>query len=280
MNGAMKAATGIGIAIACIGLLLGASMEGTPLGSLFNVPAMIIIFGGLAGASLASVGMDGMKLVPTLYKKVMSAERSDLRGQVDDLVGYAERARRDGLLALEEELDQVDDVYTRKGLQLVVDGTPPDLVREILEAEVHGMRGRHKAGAKVFEVAGGFAPTMGVLGTVMGLISALQKLDQPETLGPAISGAFIATLLGVGAANVVLLPVAQRLRQMSEAEVQTRVLVLEGILAIQSGDNPRVIEEKLISFVPPHEREPDAEEPDDVGGPQLRAVEDDQAMAA
>ena len=274
----MKAATGIGIAIACIGLLLGASMEGTPLGSLFNVPAMIIIFGGLAGASLASVGMDGMKLIPTLYKKVMSAERPDMRGQVSDLVGYAERARRDGLLALEEELEEVDDAYTRKGLQLVVDGTPPDLVKEILEAEVHGMRARHRAGAKVFEVSGGLAPTMGVLGTVMGLISALQKLDQPETLGPAISGAFIATLLGVGAANVVLLPVAARLKQLSEAEVQARILVLEGILAIQSGDNPRVIEEKLISFVPPQDR--DADEDEVETGPQLRAVEDDEAMAA
>ncbi|HEV2812745.1 MAG TPA: flagellar motor protein [Solirubrobacteraceae bacterium] len=276
----MKAATGIGIAIACIGLLVGASMEGTPLGALFNVPAMIIIFGGLAGATMASVGMEGMKLIPTLYKKVMSAERPDMRAQVDDLVGYAERARRDGLLALEEELEDVDDAYTRKGLQLVVDGTPPDMVREILEAEVHGMRSRHKSGMKVFESAGGLAPTMGVLGTVMGLISALQKLDQPETLGPAISGAFIATLLGVGAANVVLLPVATRLKQLSEAEVQARVLLLEGILAIQSGDNPRVIEEKLISFVPPAERGIEPEEPAEGDGPQLRAVDDDEAIAA
>ena len=139
------------------------------------------------------------------------------------------------------------------------------------------MRVRHKAGQKVFESAGGLAPTIGVLGTVMGLISALQKLDQPETLGPAISGAFIATLLGVGAANIVLLPVAMRLKQQSEAEVLARVLVLEGILAIQSGDNPRVIEEKLISFVPPDQRaEEVAESP---GAPQLRAV-DDEAMAA
>jgi chemotaxis protein MotA len=152
------------------------------------------------------------------------------------------------------------------------------MVREILEAEVHGMRGRHKAGVKVFENAGGFAPTMGVLGTVMGLISALQKLDQPETLGPAISGAFIATLLGVGAANIVFLPVANRLKQLSDAEVQSRVLVLEGILAIQSGDNPRVIEEKLVSFVPPQER---AEDEDEAGeaAPQLRAVDDEQMAA-
>jgi chemotaxis protein MotA len=277
----MKAATGIGIVIACVGLLLGASMEGTPLGSLFNIPAILIIFGGLAGATLASVGFEGMKLIPTLYKKVMNAERPDMRTQVGDLVGYAERARRDGLLALEEELDEVDDAYTRKGLQLVVDGTPPDLVKEILETEVYAMKSRHKSGTKVFESAGGFAPTMGVLGTVMGLISALQKLDQPETLGPAISGAFIATLLGVGAANLVLLPVALRLKQLSDAEVQSRVLVLEGILAIQSGDNPRVIEEKLISFVPPGERggDEDADAQEAGGGPQLRAV-DDEAVAA
>ena len=274
----MKAATGIGIVVACVALTLGSTMEGTPLGSLMNVPAMLIIFGGIAGATMASVGMDGMKLVPTLYKKVMSAERPDMRGQVGDLVGYAERARRDGLLALEEELEQIDDAYTRKGLQLVVDGTPPDLVREILEAEVVGMRQRHRAGAKIFDSAGGFAPTMGVLGTVMGLISALQKLDQPETLGPAISGAFIATLLGVGAANIVLLPVANRLKQLSEAEVQSRILVLEGILAIQSGDNPRVIEEKLISFVPPDERD-EEEAPEPQPGPQLHAV-DDEAIAA
>ena len=275
----MKAATGIGIAVACAGLLLGAQMEGTPLGSILNVPAMLIIFGGVAGATMASVGMEGMKLIPVLYKKVLNTEPLEMRSQVDDLVGYAERARRDGLLALEEELDQVEDPYTRKGLQLVVDGTPPDLVREILEAEVHGMRARHKSGVKVFDNAGGYAPTMGVLGTVMGLISALQKLDQPETLGPAISGAFIATLLGVGAANIVFLPVANRLKLLSEEEVQSRILVLEGILAIQSGDNPRVIEEKLISFVPPPQR---AEEPEQGGadeGPQLRAVED-EAMAA
>jgi chemotaxis protein MotA len=275
----MKAATGIGIALACAGLILGASMEGTPLGSIFNVPAIIIIFGGVAGATMAAVGMEGMKLIPGLYKIALNSEQPDLRGKVDDLVKYAERARRDGLLALEEELEDVEDDYTRKGLQLVVDGTPPDLAREILEAEVHGMRGRHKQGIKVFEQAGGFAPTMGVLGTVMGLISALQKLDQPETLGPAISGAFIATLLGVGAANIVFLPVAARLKQMSEREVQARVLILEGILAIQSGDNPRVIEEKLVAFGPRAARDAAPAAGDD--GPQLRAVEDSgEAMAA
>jgi chemotaxis protein MotA len=272
----MKAATGIGIVLAVVGLLLGATMEGTPVGSIVNVPAMIIIFAGLGGACMAASGFEGMRLIPSLYKKTFVAERPDMRTQVEELVGYAERARRDGLLALEEELAAIEDAYTRKGLQLVVDGTDPDLVREILDAEVDAMRVRHKAGAKVFENAGGFAPTMGIIGTVMGLISVLQKLDQPETLGPAISGAFIATLLGVGAANVVFLPIALRLKQLSEAEVEARYLVLEGILAIQSGDNPRVVREKLMSFVPPAERtDDDADE-----GPTLRAVDEDEQIAA
>lgn len=277
----MKASTGIGIALGCGGILLGAQMEGAPLGSLVNLPAALIIFGGVAGACLAAAGLEAMKLIPTLYKKVLSAEQPDLRGQVTALVGYAERARRDGLLALEEELAEVDDVYTRKGLQLVVDGTPPDMVREVLEAEIHGMRARHKIGAKLFENAGGFAPTMGVLGAVLGLITALQNLDDPDSLGPAIATAFIATLIGVGAANVVFLPVSQRLKQLSEAEVESRILVLEGILAIQSGDNPRVIEEKLISYVPPAQRSEDVEEREpEQAGPQLRAVDDDAQMAA
>ncbi len=271
----MKAATAIGIVIAIAGLLLGASMEGTPLGALYNLPAMIIIFGGLIGVSLAADGFEGMKQIPVLYKKAFNAEKPDMRGKVTDIVGYAERARRDGLLALEEELDGIDDAYTRKGLQLVVDGTEPDLVREILDAEIDGMETRHRAGAKVFENAGGFAPTMGIIGTVMGLISVLQKLDQPETLGPAISGAFVATLLGVGVANVVFLPVALRLRQLSQAESEARILVQEGILAIQSGDNPRVVLEKLMSFVPPAERE---DEPDEAAdAPKLRAVDDQMA---
>jgi chemotaxis protein MotA len=272
----MKAATGIGIAIAMLGLLGGATMEGTPVGSLFNIPAIIIIFGGLIGVTMASVGMEGMKQIPVLYKKVMSAERPDLRAEVESLVSYAERARRDGLLALEEELEGIEDAYTRKGLQLVVDGTDPELVREILDAEIDGMKTRHKGGIKTFEAAAGFAPTMGIIGTVMGLISVLQKLDQPETLGPAISGAFIATLFGVGIANVVLLPVALRLKQLSDGETEARILVQEGILAIQAGDNPRVVAEKLMSFVPPAEREGEAEASSD-DAPTLRAVDDQMA---
>ncbi|HEY3019424.1 MAG TPA: MotA/TolQ/ExbB proton channel family protein, partial [Solirubrobacteraceae bacterium] len=175
-----------------------------------------------------------------------------------------------------EELESIDDEYLKKGLQLVVDGTDPDLVREILEAEIEGMAARHRHGALPFEKAGGFAPTMGIIGTVMGLVHVLENLSHPETLGPAISSAFIATLIGVGSANVLYYPVAYRLKALSAAEVDARVMVLEGILAIQAGDNPRIVTEKLLSFVPPEQREAAREA---ASGPNLRAVPDAQMAA-
>ena len=144
--------------------------------------------------------------------------------------------------------------YTKKGLQLVVDGTDPDLVAEILESENDAMRKRHAAAVQPFDKAGGYAPTMGIIGTVFGLIHVLGNLDKPETLGPSISAAFIATLLGVASANVIYLPISARCKQLSQAELHMRSLIVEGILSIQAGDNPRVVQEKLITFVPPSER--------------------------
>ena len=148
----------------------------------------------------------------------------------------------------------IEDPFTKKGLQLVVDGTDPDLVADILESENDAMRKRHAAAVQPFDKAGGYAPTMGIIGTVFGLIHVLGNLDQPATLGPMIAAAFIATLLGVASANVVFLPAGARLKQLSQEELHARSLIVEGILSIQAGDNPRVVQEKLITFVPPKQR--------------------------
>src|SRR4051795_6625349 len=267
----MKAASAIGIGIAIVGWLGGAFMEGTSPASFIQPSAILIIFGGTAGVCMASCGMEAMKNIPALYKKVFAGDAADLGGKVVELVRYADRARRDGLLALEEELENIDDEYLKKGLQLVVDGTDPELVREILEAEIEGMTARHRGAAEIFKQAGGFGPTLGIIGTVMSLVHVLQNLSHPETLGPAISGAFIATLIGVASANIVYLPVANRLKQLSDMEAEGRAMVLEGILAIQAGDNPRVVTEKLLSFVPPAEREAASEA---AAKPKLQAVPD------
>ena len=270
----MKAASAIGIAAAIIGLLVGATMEGTQVPSFLNIPAMLIVFPGTLGATLASTSMEAIKSIPMLYKKAFSAERPDLSAQLELLVGFAERARREGLLALDEVVADIDDEFTKKGLQLVVDGTDPDLVREILENELDGMAARHHAMAAPFEKAGGFAPTLGIIGTVMGLVHVLQNLSAPATLGPAISGAFIATLYGVASANLVFLPIANKLKGMSAEEAELRTMTLEGILSIQAGDNPRVVADKLLSFIPPAERAQDeAKEPAGVEAePELAAA--------
>jgi len=250
----MKAATAIGIGLAFGSLLLSSMMDGTSPASFINIPALMIIIGGTAGVTLASVGMPSMKRVPSLYKLVFSAEPPDMRGQLDRLVALADKARREGLLALDAMLGEIEDPFTRSALQLVVDGTDPEMVHAILEAEVDGMAARHESSAAPFEKAGGFAPTMGIIGTV------LQNLAAPAALGPSISAAFIATLMGVGSANVIFLPIANRLKAISSEEIELRTMTVEGILSIQAGDNPRLVAEKLMSYLPPAERPDDDED--------------------
>ena len=255
----MKANTLIGLIIGCAGIALGATMEGSNVMAVLNPSAMLIVLGGTLGASMAGTSFENVKNIPKMYKKVMSAAPPDMVGRLNELVGYAEKARRDGLLALDEQLATVEDPYTKKGLQLVVDGTDPDLVADVLEAENDSMKKRHAAGVQPFDKAGGYAPTMGIIGTVFGLVHVLGNLDAPETLGPSISAAFIATLIGVASANVIFLPVGARLKALSAEEMHFRQMTLEGILAIQAGDNPRVVAEKLLAYVPPAQRpvEPD-----------------------
>jgi chemotaxis protein MotA len=250
----MKATTAIGIVVAFVGLALGATMEGSQLPAFFNVPALVIIMSGTIGSVMASNSFDAMKAIPTLYKKAISGAVPDLNERAQLLVSLAERARREGLLALDDEVSKIDDEYIKKGLQLIVDGTDADVVADVLEIEAEAMGARHSVSAKVFKDAGGFSPTIGIIGTVMGLIHVLENLDNPETLGPAISGAFIATLYGVAMANIIFLPTANRLAGLSKAEVDLRTLTLEGILGIQAGDNPRILAEKLQSFISPAER--------------------------
>jgi chemotaxis protein MotA len=198
--------------------------------------------------------MRSMKRIPSLYKMAFKADPPDMRGRLDLLVSLADKARREGLLALDGMLPEIEDSFTRNALQLVVDGTDPEMVHTIVEAEVDGMAARHEAAAKPFEKAGGFAPTMGIIGTVMGLVHVLQNLSAPSTLGPSISSAFLATLMGVGSANVIFLPIANRLKAISAEEVELRMMTLEGILSIQAGDNPRLVADKLMSYLPPVER--------------------------
>jgi chemotaxis protein MotA len=255
----MKMTGLIGVVVGGLSIALGATLEGSNVMAVINIPALFIVLGGTLGACIGGTSFEAVKAIPMLYKKAFMPDELDLPGRVQELVGYAEKARRDGLLALDEQLSNVEDPYTRKGLQLVVDGTDPELVAEVLEAENDAMRKRHAMCVQPFDKAGGYAPTMGIIGTVFGLVHVLTNLSQPETLGPMISAAFIATLLGVASANVVYLPVSARLKGLSQEELHFREMTLEGILAIQAGENPRFVNEKLMAYVPPKQRPTDEE---------------------
>jgi chemotaxis protein MotA len=252
----MDPATLIGIGLAGAALLVGVILEGGNPMAFIAPSAFLIVFGGTAGAMVASSGIKPFLQMPKLMIASMKYKGNmiDKVASIRVIVGMAEKARREGLLALEEEAQTVSDPFLRKGISLVVDGTDPELVKDILESDLDAMEARHSRQAGLYMTMGGFAPTLGIIGTVMGLVHVLQHLSAPETLGPSISGAFIATLMGVGAANVVFLPVASRLKGLSHEELHARNLVLEGILSIQAGDNPRVVSEKLMSLVPPADR--------------------------
>jgi chemotaxis protein MotA len=251
MNGAA-----IGIAVALISMLMTFVLKGVSPAILINMPSFFIIFGGTFGAVMATVGLKQFKKMPKLFMIAVKPPVFDSVSLRDQLVHFAERARKEGLLALEADVDKVGDPFVRRGLQMVIDGLEPETVEEVLELEVEAMRRRHALGINMFAVAAGYAPTFGILGAVMGLIAAMSHLSEPEKLGPGIAVAFIATLLAVFMANGVLAPVSGFLRATDDREVVVRQMVLTGILAIQAGDNPRIVAQKLASYLPPGSPEP------------------------
>ncbi len=251
----MKQSTAIGMGMAIAMLLLSVIMEGGNPAALVNIPALLIVGGGTFGATLSSTSFALAKNMPKLAILAIKGEEVEPGGIVPMMVRLAEKARREGVLALEDELNQIEDPFTRKGLQLVVDGADSEIVQAILGAEIETTAARHLRNATLFQTAGGFAPTLGILGTVLSLVHVLENLSSPSTLGHSIAGAFLATLYGVGSANLMLLPIGNRLKEISGREVAYRELLLEAILSIQAGDNPRMLEEKLQGFLSPSERE-------------------------
>src|SRR3954470_3483895 len=224
----MKASSAIGLVVALVGLYLGATMEGSNPMAILSPSAMSIVLGGTLGAVIIGTRFASITNIPKMYMKAFNPDVADLNAKVSELVGYAEAARRDGLLALDEVTSTIEDPFTKKGLQLVVDGTDPDLVAAILDSENDAMRKRHAAGANPFAQAGAFAPCLAIVGTVFGLVNVMNNLNNPSSLGPLIASAFLATLMGVGSANVVFLPVANRLKELSEEEMHFREMTIDG----------------------------------------------------
>lgn len=236
-------------------VLLGwALTHGGNLLVFWDPPSVAITVGGTLAATLISFPLSTFLDVMKVAKNVFVVKRSDIRETISTLVSFAEKARREGLLALDADADRLEDPFMQKGIRLVVDGTTQELVKSILETELAFLASRHKTGQRLFETMGSFAPAFGMLGTLIGLIQMLTVLDTPEQIGPGMATALVTTFYGSVLANLCFLPVAKKLRQASEEEILVKEAIIEGVLSIQAGDNPRIVQEKLISFLSPRKR--------------------------
>ena len=250
----MDPAPAIGIGAGFAVVIAANVMEGGNPMSLMLGPPLLLVFGTTILISIAGGTMSDAKSVPTSIVRAFTGKVEPASTMIPEVVTLAERARREGLLALEDSLPTLEDPFLAKGVTMAIDGTDPEELREILEAEVHAKRAEDRQAAKFFSDAGAYAPTIGIIGTVMGLVHVLENLAAPEELGHLIAGAFVATLWGVTSANVLWLPLSSRLKRLGELECDRMELAIEGVAAIQAGSNPRIIAQKLRSLLPSRQR--------------------------
>ncbi|MFP4083515.1 MAG: motility protein A [Desulfonatronovibrio sp.] len=246
----MDLATIIGLILA-FGLVGSAIVfGGSPL-VFINIPSALIVFGGTIGATLVNYPLGHVLGVIGVIKQTFMTRVDNPSVIIEQFMDYANKARREGILSLEPILKDIDDQYLKKGLQLTVDGLEPQTIQEIMETEISYLEERHETGAEILGVMGAFAPAMGMIGTVIGLVQMLQSLDDPSAIGPAMAVALITTFYGAILANLVFNPMAGKLKTRSKEEILGKEMMLEGILCISKGENPRIIEEKLNSYLPP-----------------------------
>lgn len=241
----------LGAAIGLIAIIGGNWLEGGHLGALVNLPAFLIVVGGTFGAATLQTPLSTLRLAGQHLGYVFRPPKLDFKEGVGKIVRWAMSARKEGLLGLETVADTERDLFARKGLQLLVDGSEPDSIRGVMELESDLREQRDIDAAKFFESMGGYSPTIGIIGAVLGLIHVMGNLADPSKLGPGIATAFVATIYGVALANLFFLPVANKLRGHARLESQYREMLIEGVIAIAEGENPRAIELKLNGFVEP-----------------------------
>ena len=252
----MEKSTLIGIIAGFISVFVGMILKGAPLTALNNPAAFLIIIGGTFACLFNAFPMDQVKKLPILFKLTFRAPEQQSKAELVKLfIELSQIARREGILALENKVGEIQDPFFRNGLSMVIDGMDPDFVSDVLDAELSVMESRHSEGRSIFTQAGTYAPTLGVLGAVVGLIAALADLSDVNKLGHAISAAFVATILGIFTGYVIWLPLANKLKLKSAEEIGLKRMIIEGILSLQAGDSPTAIEAKLMVFIPQNERE-------------------------
>ena len=244
----------IGLVLGAICIMLAPILKGASVAMLLNGEVAVIIFGGMIAAVLSSYTMADIKRLPKVMKVLMSNEEPDLNGTIEKMVELSNIARREGLLALEAPVNELDDPFMKQGLELVVDGAEAEQIRDLMESEVDAMETRHHRMSGLFKTAGATSPTLGVMGAAIGLIGALGNLSDINKLGPMIASAFVATIFGIFMGYLVMIPFATRLEAKNEEEVLLKTLIIEGVMDIQAGHSAKVIEQKLYAQIPPEKR--------------------------
>ncbi|MGG1518571.1 flagellar motor stator protein MotA [Paenibacillus oryzisoli] len=252
----MEKSSWIGIVLAFISIGVGMVLKGASLAALLNPAAALIIFGGTTSAVFIAFSLDEVKKIPKLVKIIFTEQKFMPKKElVETFVNWVSITRREGLLSLEKQAEELQDPFMKSGMRLIIDGNDPEFVRDVLLEDIAEMEARHKKFAGIFTQAGTYAPTLGVLGAVVGLIAALGNLSEVEKLGHLISAAFVATMFGIFLGYVVFHPCANKLKQKSKKEVEIKLMIVEGLLSIQSGVSANSVKQKLLIFIPNNERE-------------------------
>ncbi|GAB6144591.1 motility protein A [Desulfocicer niacini] len=249
----MDIATLLGI-ISSFGLVLVAIFMGSGLGLFINAPSLMIVVGGTIGTTMINYPLKDVIGVIGVAKNAIFTQKSDTDILIQRLMAFSAKSRKEGILALESEIKNVDDEFLSKGVQLSIDGLEPSEISNLLEIEMDFIRSRHQLGAEVFTTMGTYAPAMGMIGTLIGLVQMLQSMDDPSSIGPAMAVALLTTFYGSVMANIICMPIAGKLRTRSKEEMLTKEMTLTGIISLSNGDNPRILEQKLNAFVAPKQR--------------------------
>lgn len=249
----MDLATVLGLFGAASLILLSIVLGGN-IGGYIDIPSIAIVIGGASLTVLTSLPFVQVLGCGKVIMKTIKVEKIDLRALVANLVEFAVVARRDGILALENHIDENTNSFVATGIRMAVDGTDPELIEKLMIAEIESLTERHRKGRQVLDLLGKYAPAFGMIGTLIGLVAMLSNLSDPSTIGPSMAVALLTTLYGAVMANVIFLPLSDKLNYYSKEERHACMLVLQGVMAIQSGDNPRIVEQKLNVFLPPNLR--------------------------
>jgi chemotaxis protein MotA len=250
----MDITTIFGLILGIGAVLVSFLMEGGHISSLIQIPAMIIVIFGTFGAASITMSFNQLTGLPKLLRIVLFEKKLNPQQLIDLIYDLAQKSRKNGLLSLEKELTTIGDTFLKKAIQLAIDGFETNKIREILEIEMSYIEERHKVGSAFFQKLGGFSPTLGIIGTVLGLVHALGNMENSSNMASAIASAFIATLWGVSMANLIYLPISDKLKTKHQDEALYLQIISEGVLSLAMGDNPRVIRMKLLSFLLPNKR--------------------------